>query len=102
MAVNRNSLGTVAILVLAGVLLAVLNPTQADFKTFLAESQGRAAAAGDTGLIGEIGKGVGTAVGGLASGLYKPRSYVLFSTFSSPGDKGSVYLGIAKLFIKLK
>jgi hypothetical protein len=106
MAMSRN-MGTIVIVLLVGILLAVLNPSQADFKAHLA-SAGSASVSksgGAGGLGGVLSKGAAALAGGvgsLASGLYQRRDYIVFSSFTAPGAGGSVYLGIAKLFIRLK
>ena len=92
-----------ALLVL--VLLAVLNPKQADFRAYLA-SRASAQASGSAGggLIGAISKGAGAVAGGAASivgGAFKRADYLIFSTYSA-GASGPLYLGVAKLFFKLR
>jgi hypothetical protein len=105
MAKSRKSFTVILIIVLAAALLVALNPTMSDFKAWRAGQAESQATSGDTtGLIGVMKKGAGAIAGGmvgLASGFYERNNYYLFSTFSA-GKKGDLYLGAARLFIKLR
>lgn len=80
---------------LALALLAALNPTQADFKSYLA---GQATKGIKPGLLSGLAQGAGA----LSSGLFTRQDYIFASTYSLSNKEGSVYLGMAKLFIKLR
>jgi hypothetical protein len=100
---TKKSLGTIIIVVLALLLLYALNPSTADFQAWRAsQSQAQVASGAMTGIIGTLKKGAGAVAGamtGLVSGAYKRTDYLICSTYSIGSDR---YLGIAKLFIKLK
>jgi hypothetical protein len=100
---TKQSLGTIIIVVLALLLLYALNPSEADFKAWRsAQAQGQATSGTMTGLIGTLKKGAGAVAGamtGLVSGAYKRTDYLVCSTYSIGGES---YLGIARLFIRLK
>jgi transposase len=104
---SKNAIGTLAIIILAAILLFVLNPSQADFAAHLAKSGADSVTkSGSSGGLGGVLKqgaaALASGVGSIASAAFRRADYLAFSTYSSPGSKGSVYLGIAKLFIKLK
>jgi hypothetical protein len=96
-------IGAIIIVVLALVLLYVLNPSTPDFQAWRSgQAQNQATSGKMTGVIGELKKGAGAVAGAmtsLVSGAYKRTDYIFCSTYSIGGD---LYLGIAKLFIKLK
>ena len=100
---SRSPLATVILAALALALLYALNPTLADFQAWRsAQAQGEAATGKMTGLIGVMKKGAGAVAGALTgggAGLYPRKDYLLFSTYSLGGDN---YLGIARLFIKIR
>jgi hypothetical protein len=90
------SLAGLVILILLLCLLAALNPSQADFKAHLGQAAARQAQ-------GELGKSLLSALGKLPSAVFTRRSYIFASSFAAPGQKGDLYLGLAKvLFIKLR
>jgi hypothetical protein len=100
--------GSQAIVIVAFVLvvLFLLNPRQADFKAYLAAQASAQVDGKDSGgVIGSLSKGVAAAAGGIASfagGVFTRKDYYLCSTYAL-GEKGSLYLGLAKrFFIKLR
>lgn len=106
MAARRKSLPTGALAgILGALLLVALNPTAADFKAFYqrqAASGVSAKAGGSGGLFGSIAKG---AAGIAADSSYKRANLLVASLYQSKSREGKVqhaYLGIAKLFLKLK
>jgi hypothetical protein len=105
MAKSKSSLTAILIAVLAVVLLVALNPTMSDFKAWRSSQAESQATSGDTtGLIGALKKGAGALAGGMvgfASSFYDRNNYYLFSTYSA-GKQGDLYLGVARLFIKLR
>ncbi|MBL8966425.1 MAG: hypothetical protein JNG85_05395 [Spirochaetaceae bacterium] len=98
---------TSLIAALAAVLvLAILNPNLADFKAYY-QKQASASARKNTkgaagNLLGSIAKG---AAGIVADSSFKRTNLLVGSLYQSKARDGSVqkaYLGLAKLFIKLK
>jgi hypothetical protein len=106
MAKTKSPLATIIIIILALVLLYALNPTTADFQAWRSGQAERSAGGSQTsGLLGVMKKGVGAIAGamtGFVSAGYKRSDYLLFSSYSFGGKKGNLYLGIARLFIKLR
>ena len=100
---SNTGLGTAIIIVLALILLYALNPTTADFQAWRASTAERQASSGDSsGLIGALKSGAGKVAGamtGLVAGAYDRKDYLVCSSYSLGSDR---YLGIARLFIKLK
>lgn len=105
MARMKSSLATVAILALALALLYALNPSFDDFVAWRSGQAQRQAGGGQTsGLAGVMKKGAGAIAGamtGLVSGAFARTDYLVFSTYSI-GKKGDLYLGVARLFVKLR
>lgn len=106
MAKSKSPLATIIIVALAVVLLFALNPTMADFQAWRS-GQAKAQAGGGSagGLLGTLKQGAGAIAGamtGFVSGAYERGDYLIFSTYSLGGRKGDLYLGVARLFIKLK
>jgi hypothetical protein len=104
MAKSKSPLATIIILALAVVLLFALNPTMADFQAWRS-GQAKAQAGSGNGVIGMMKKGAGAIAGamtGFVSGAYERGDYLIFSTYSLGGSKGDLYLGLARLFIKLR
>jgi hypothetical protein len=105
MARSKTPLASVIILALVLGLLFALNPTMDDFTAWRSSQARRQATAGQTsGLVGVMKKGVGAIAGGLtglASGFFERNDYLFFSTYSA-GKKGDLYLGAARLFVKLR
>jgi hypothetical protein len=105
MAGSRRALGWIVILALVGALLYALNPSIDDFAAWrAAEAQSSAVSKDSKGAARAFEKGAGAIAGamvGLASGIFERRSFYLFSTFST-GPRGQLYLGIARVFIKLR
>ena len=104
---RKSGIKSIVILALALALLAVLNPGQADFKAYLSSrASGKVEGQDSGGLIGTLSKGAAALAGRAAAGaggLYARKDYLFASTFSLGGEKGSLYLGLAKkLFIKLR
>jgi hypothetical protein len=87
------------------VLLAILNPSQADFKSYMERT---AAAKTQDKVSGKLGAAIGSlsaGVAGAVSSAYKRQSFVFCSSYVSRAADGSAlrsYLGIAKLFVRLK
>jgi len=103
---RKNGVTTIVVIALVVAVVALLNPTMADFQDHLsAKAAGKAAGAKLEGIGGVLQKGAGALAGGvaaLAAGLYSRKDYFLFSTYSI-GEKGDLYLGVAKkLFLKLR
>jgi hypothetical protein len=105
MAKSGRALGWLIIIALVGALLYALNPSFDDFTAWqIASAQNSAVSPDSKGVPRTIEKGIGAIAGamvGLASGAFERRNYFLFSTFST-GPKGPLYLGIARLFVKLR
>jgi hypothetical protein len=103
MAVSNKSVGTIVILALLLVLLYALNPSTADFQAWRsAQAQGQPASGDASGLKGVMRKASGAIAGamtGLVAGAYKRTDYLVCSSYALGRDR---YLGIARLFIKLK
>lgn len=99
---SKTGAKSLAIAALTLVVLALLNPKPVDFKAYLA-SQARAQTAGEGAgiVLGALSKGAAALAGGTGS-LYARKNYLVCSTYSF-GNKGSLYLGLAKrLFIRLR
>jgi fructose-specific phosphotransferase system IIC component len=100
----KSIIGLVVIVVVVGGLLFALNPTMDDFSAHL---QRQAEVQASKSVQGGLGKALGS-LAGVASGLsakaYARKDYVVFSTYTlgKASDPGSRYLGVAKVFIKLK
>ncbi|MGO8694942.1 MAG: hypothetical protein ACLQMF_14870 [Rectinemataceae bacterium] len=102
MAKRSNGLFSGLLFLLVFLFLVALNPTRDEFIAWMSAKQADAAAGEATSsLIGEIGKGAGGAVEVIEGGVFHRHSYTLFSLFSKDGGK-VVYLGAAKLFVRLK
>ena len=106
MAKSKSSLATIVIIALLAVLLFALNPTLADFKAWRSmQAESQATAGTEKGILKDAGKIVGKMAGamtGFVAGGFKRQDYLLCSTYSSGGNGGELYLGVARLFIKLK
>ena len=91
--------------ILGALLLVALNPTAADFKAFYQRQAAAGVsgkAGGSGGLIGSIAKG---AAGIAADSGYKRSNLLVASLYQSRSRDGKVqraYLGVAKLFVKIK
>jgi hypothetical protein len=105
MAESRRALGWIIIIALVGALLYALNPTIDDFAAWRAADARSSAVSPDSkGAARAFEKGAGALAGamvGLASGAFERRNFYLFSAFST-GPRGQLYLGIARVFIKLR
>ena len=102
MAKRSNGLFTGLVFLLAFLFLVALNPTRDEFIAWMSAREAGAASRNATsGLIGRIGQGVGGVVGSIEGGIFRRHNYGFFSLFSRDGGK-VVYLGAAKLFIRLK
>jgi hypothetical protein len=103
MARSGRSLTAAIIVALVLVLLFVLNPTTADFQAWRsAQAESQATGGKTSGLIGALKSGAGKIAGAMTSvvaGGYKRHDYLVLSTFTLGSDD---YLGIARLFIKVK
>jgi hypothetical protein len=103
MARSKNGLVAGIIVVLVLILLYALNPTTADFQAWRSGQVQREATSGTmTKPIGTIKKGVGAIAGAMTGGiaaLYSRKDYLVCSSYSLGSDR---YLGIARLFVKLK
>jgi hypothetical protein len=101
MARTNRRLGWLIILVLALALLYALNPSTADFQAWRSAEARRQAGAG-TGLIGALKKGAGAIAGAMTggiAGLYSRHDYLVCSSYTLGSDE---YLGIARMFVKIK
>jgi hypothetical protein len=100
---TKKSLGTIILIVLALALLFALNPSTADFQAWRSgQAQAQAGGGNASGLTGVMKKASGAVAGamtGAIAGLYKRMDYLVCSTYSIGNES---YLGIARLFIKLK
>jgi hypothetical protein len=102
MARSSKNLGTIIIVALVLVLLYALNPSTADFQAWRsAQAQGQAG--GSSGSLGGVMKKaagkIAGAMTGVVAGGYERKDYLVCSSYSLGSDR---YLGIARLFIKLK
>jgi hypothetical protein len=102
----KKVLGVICLIILV-VILVKTNPTKKDFDAHLAGIQSSAVTdSGNTsGLAGALTTGaaaIAKGIGFLAGGLFERQDYIILSTFTFPGNKGPEYLGIAKIFIKLR
>lgn len=103
-AMAKSKLGVnVLIAFLFIILLYALNPTSEDFQAWCsARAQGRAASGDASGLVGVLKKGAG-AVAGVAAGIeaigYGRSDYFVCSSYALGRER---YLGVARLFLKLK
>jgi len=107
MARAKSSLATIIIVALVLVLLYALNPTTADFQAWRSGQAQRQATSGtEKGTLkNAAGKLVGAVAGamtGLVASNYKRADYLICSTYSLGGKDGDLYLGAARLFVKLK
>jgi hypothetical protein len=101
---SKSPLAAAIIAALVLALLFALNPTTEDFQAWRS-TQAQAQAGGEktSGLIGALKSGAGKIAGamtGLVAGSYSRKDYFICSTFSLGNN--SRYLGVARLFIKLK
>lgn len=103
MATSSKANGWIILAVLVVLLLAALNPTSDDFVAWRsAQAQGRVDSGGSSGIVGALKSGAGAvagAVAGIEASGYKRSNYYLFSVYGLGGER---YLGVARLFIKLK
>jgi hypothetical protein len=103
MAKSKNSFTAILLAALVVAALVGLNPTTADFKAWRSGQAERQATSGDTtGLVGVMKKGAGAFAGaltGAVAGAYERKNYYVCSTYELGGD---LYLGVARLFLKLK
>ena len=106
MAKSKSSLATIVIIALLAVLLFALNPTMPDFQAWKSTQAANMVGGSTKDTIGVIKKGVGAMVGamtGAMTGLqYTRQDFMVCSTYSSGGNGGELYLGVARLFVKLK
>ncbi len=106
MAESRRSIGWLVILALLAALLAALNPTMDDFKAWRsARAQDAAVSPDSTGIVRAFETGAGAIAGALeeiGSGAFTRANYVVCSAYGSGGSKGPLYLGVARIFIKLR
>lgn len=105
MARSKSPLASIIIIALVLGLLFALNPSMDDFTAWRSSQARREATSGQTGgLVGVMKKGAGAIAGamsGLASGFFERKDYLFFSTYSA-GKKGDLYVGAARLFVKLR
>jgi len=106
LAESKRSIGWLVILALLAALLAALNPTMDDFKAWRsARAQDAAVSKDSTGVVRALEKGAGAVAGvleELGSSAFERTNYVVCSAYSSGGSKGPLYLGVARIFIKLR
>ena len=103
MAISTKNIGTIIIVVLALVLLFALNPSKDDFIAWnSAQPRNQATSGENSGTKKELKPWAGVFAGvmkGFVSRGFSRTDYLVFSTYSLGPDR---YLGIAKLFIKLR
>lgn len=106
MAGSTRSTTWLILIILVAVLLVALNPTMDDFKAWRAKAaQDSAVSQNSTGVVRALEEGAGALAGamvGIASGAFERTNYFVCSTYSSGGSKGPLYLGIARIFIRLR
>jgi hypothetical protein len=99
MALRKNRLVVIIVVLAIFGLLAITNPSSADFKKYLSESEKKSAEV-ETGSA-MFGKVAG-ALAGLGSGMYDRTSYGLFSVFSV-GKGSASYIGFGKVvFVRIR
>jgi hypothetical protein len=102
MAISKRGLN-VFIVVLFAILLFALNPSSEDFQAWRSASARDEATSGNMeGITGVMKKGSGAlagAINGLAASGYKRTDFFLFSSYSLGSES---YLGVARLFFRLK
>jgi hypothetical protein len=102
MARTNSRLGWLIIVVLVLALLYALNPTTADFQAWMSSQTRRQVGGASGGLFGAIKQGAGALAGAMSggiAGLYTRHDYFICSGFSLGNN---VYLGIFRLFLKIK
>jgi hypothetical protein len=106
MAGSRRSTTWLILIALAVVLLVALNPSIEDFQAWRAKTaQDSVVSPNSTGIARALEEGAGAIAGamvGIASSAFERTNYFVFSTYSSGGSKGPLYLGIARMFIRLR
>ncbi|HAE22308.1 MAG TPA: hypothetical protein DCG47_08305 [Spirochaetaceae bacterium] len=100
----KSLVGLVLILAVIGGILFVLNPDMDDFSLYMQNRASAQASQNNTGALSKLASGIAGSVSGLVAKAYTRKDYLVFSTFtmgkaSAPSDQ---YLGMAKLFIKIK
>lgn len=102
MARRSNGLFAGLLFLLAFLLLVALNPTKDEFTAWMSARQAASSSrSAPTGFLSAVGKSVGGMAGSFAGGTYSRENYGFCSIYRSPSG-GRAYLGLAKLFIKLK
>jgi len=102
MAQRSNGLFTGLLFLLVFLLLVALNPTRDEFAAWMSARQAVSSSQGvHTGVLSALGKAVGGMAGSVQGGTFRRHNYAFCSIFESPSGR-TVYLGVAKLFIKLR
>jgi hypothetical protein len=103
MAKTSRRTGTIIIVALVLLLFVALNPSSDDFKAWYSTQAESQVKNGDmSGIAGVFKSGVGAvagAIGGAVAGGYERKNYYLCSSYSLGTSR---YLGVARLFFKLK
>jgi hypothetical protein len=102
MAKRSNGLFSGLLFLLVFLFLVALNPTRDEFVAWMSARQANTVShnAG-SGLIGQISSGEGGVAGTIEGGTFRRHNYGFFSLYSRSGGK-TVYMGVAKLFIRLR
>ncbi len=100
----KSLVGLVLVVAVVGGLLFALNPNMDDFGAYMQNKGSAQASQNNTGALSKLASGIAGSVSSLVAKAYTRKDYLVFSTFtlgkaSNPSDQ---YLGIAKLFIKIK
>ncbi|MDA8427303.1 MAG: hypothetical protein M0Z80_14345 [Treponema sp.] len=102
MAKRSNGLFSGLLFLLVFLFLVALNPTRDEFIAWMSARQADTASRNaGSDLIGRISSGVGGVAGTIEGGIFRRHNYGFFSLFSRDGGK-VVYLGAAKLFLRLR
>lgn len=102
---NRNF--AIILILLVALALVALNPNSEDFRSWLSAQQRSSATktAEESGLGPSLSSGAGAIVSALTeltSSSYGRTNIGLFSIYSTSAKNAPVYLGIARLFFRLK
>lgn len=100
----KSILGLIMIVLVIGAVLYFMNPSSDDFSAYL-QTRAQSEAKSNSSVEAEkIAMAIAGKVAGGVALLYKRADHVFYSTFTlGPASKPSErYLGVAKLFIKIK
>ncbi len=100
----KSLIGILVIALLVGGLLFALNPSMDDFGAFYQKKAEKEAAQSVSGGLGKLVAGMAKGAASLAANAYTRKDFVLFSTYTlgKASDPSERYLGVAKIFIKVK